>query len=304
MDKYKSLLVDVIDNIFVEIIENNSGDLRIRLLKNLICSPHFELEKMLTLTITPVSSADVNSLIVAELVKVLNHLDFQSFVNEFKLIQKSPEKIKQSQLFWDIYYQWLTDNLTIKLTNNKSVSMISLGVGSGKVETQLDSVLKTKFPDLEANWIGIDQINYLSGDSIIATKGKFILSSNKPESYLQLTNLSLQDNVFLLANLSLHHMLIGPTEFLKKCNGIDNVVVLEELTDEKSYQDINYRIARVGYDLISNFLKNPEWASNFTRKPDNFKVDYWTTESVQRKFKIWNYSKPYSRNQILCKRHH
>jgi len=180
----------------------------------------------------------------------------------------------------------------------RKMSAISLGCGDESVfERSIDEDIAKNFPEIRLEWIGVDVSDYRSPSSFLRDKMFKIIDPHAKLSYRSLVETN--NPVVLIGRWSYHHLGISFQEFLQRCRGISKIILVEEPTTAQLWKLSDYRVMRIAYDVLGNFIVSHSWAKEFMDDPEKFKVEYLFRENLALGVKIIDYRNMIPENSLV-----
>lgn len=166
----------------------------------------------------------------------------------------------------------------LKKTEQDEINIISLGCGDESVfERDLDYHITKKLAFKKLNWLGTDVGDY-RGQNSFFNKHPFKIIEDPHLNYKTL--ISSDAYTVLVGRYSFHHLGIEFDEFLKRCEGLSKIILIEEPTTEQKWNIPDYRIMRIAYDILANTVFSIDWAKDFVNDSSKFKVNYIKSDAL------------------------
>jgi hypothetical protein len=227
----------------------------------------------------------LNNVLVSRLIGVIRQCPFSpADYAAFKRLS-----LEDCQPAFRVYAEKARHWLQARTGSNPTVTILSVGCGSGHIEQFLNAIWATSkaSPLSRIEWIGMDKVPCEAGSFFSQLGHRFVaLSDDEARPYFDLARNSVLEALLgtpiMMAHFAYHHLDISLAEFLERCRGSAGIILLEELITERDWADWSYRAARIACDLLSNMGFNPAWAQQFMSDPTCFKVRYLFREDVQR----------------------
>jgi hypothetical protein len=181
---------------------------------------------------------------------------------------------------------WLkTIRAEIATLESDKISIISLGCGDESVfERAIDEDFAKKSTGIKLEWTGVDVADYRSDSSFM--KDKKFKTVDPYSNIFYRSLLETSDPIVLVGRWTYHHLGISFSDFLERCRGLSKVILVEEPTEIRLWNLPDYRVMRIAYDVLGNFIISHSWAKEFMDNPAKFKIKYLFREDVPSGVKI------------------
>lgn len=168
----------------------------------------------------------------------------------------------------------------------RRVTLISLGCGDeGLFEKLLNDEILKKLPELDVDWVGVDIADF-RGETSFFNNHTFVIVDNKSEILYKTLVSDEETDIILLGRYSYHHLGLSFEKFIERCEGVSNVILIEEPTTEELWDISDYRIMRIAYDVLANTVFSVDWTSEFMKDKTKFKINYIKTEKLNMNYNL------------------
>ncbi len=171
------------------------------------------------------------------------------------------------------------DEICKKISTFDAVTLISLGCGDeGLFEHQLSEAMSMKYPKTKISWLAVDIEDFRGAKSFFNGKPFTVIDGGQDTIYASLVPNAI--NPILIGRYSYHHTGITFESFMKRCEGLSHVFLIEEPTTSILWNIPEYRIMRIAYDILANTVFSENWAEAFMKDPSKFKISYIQTDTL------------------------
>lgn len=162
-----------------------------------------------------------------------------------------------------------------------SIHIISLGCGDESLfERTIHNYVNDIYPNCVLHWIGVDIDDFRSSTSFLQQKPFIKVDPNEETIYRALVTTT--NPVVLIGRWSYHHLGITFNSFLHRCRDLSKVILLEEPVTTQAWSEFDYRLARIAYDVIGNFVMSRGWAESYMDDSSNFRIQYVISEDLPK----------------------
>lgn len=176
-------------------------------------------------------------------------------------------------------FTFFAQKVSNTITCENEIQLASLGCGNRSLfEEIIHTEISHKYPDMTIHWIALDIGDYRDSDSFFIDKPFVIIDSNPSDYYQYVSNQGVK--TILVGTYSFHHLGIDFNLFLKKCSAFDAIFLLEEPTTSLLWEQNEYRIMRIAFDVLANTVFVLDWAEQFINNSELFTVNYIKEDSL------------------------
>ncbi len=174
--------------------------------------------------------------------------------------------------------------------NSHELTLISLGCGNESLfERTLHDGIHKRLPNVNVRWLGLDVGDFRDANSFFQEQPFKVITESSSIQYASFVD-DRNIPIVLVGRYSFHHIGIEYLEFLKRCVGIDRVILVEEPTTTDLWNLQDYRFMRIAYDVLANTVFVVNWAKAFIEEPDLFKINYIKTNELPKGTNITEFS--------------
>lgn len=161
----------------------------------------------------------------------------------------------------------------------REISLVSLGCGSGAMETRIFGSLAARFPQTRLTWCGADHAGPDS-DCVFFRPGNVFAQCDAHAMADLPARLGIAAPMVILMNFSLHHFPVAHESFLRAMRKHGPVILIEEPVTRDQWADADFRLLRLGLEVVGNCALHANWREMFTSEPGSFHTQFLTFESL------------------------
>ncbi|MEK7068427.1 MAG: hypothetical protein AAB964_01290 [Patescibacteria group bacterium] len=163
--------------------------------------------------------------------------------------------------------------------NALRVAVISLGCGDISLfERSIAQYCAQHIPNIAIEWLGVDIGDFRAPESFFNEHLFKVISLEAPLVYRTLITKNIP--TLLVGRYSFHHLGVSFDQFMERCKGLARVIVVEEPTTDEKWVQGEYRVMRIAFDVLGNYIFSKKWAAEFMQDPNKFKIKYLTLDEL------------------------